>query len=82
MRNDTLANWESSSVIPKKGELCLALKPDGSFIMKAGDGVHTWNQLPFVKTEAQDFEGNVTKTNLIDSMNEFDLVIDNGDSTK
>lgn len=47
-RNDTLANWNNSTVILGKGEIAVALA-DGSTvknpIIRVGDGTKTWSQL-------------------------------------
>lgn len=44
-RRDTLANWNSVNPILLEGEIGYVL--DDPNLHKMGDGVHTWNQLPF-----------------------------------
>lgn len=44
-RRDTLANWNSVNPILLEGEIGYVL--DDPNLHKIGDGVHTWNQLPF-----------------------------------
>lgn len=44
-RRDTLANWNSVNPILLEGEIGYVL--DDPNLYKMGDGVHTWNQLPF-----------------------------------
>lgn len=44
-RRDTLANWNSVNPILLEGEIGYVL--DNPNYHKMGDGVHTWNQLPF-----------------------------------
>lgn len=45
LKNDTLANWQKSSLQLKKGEVALALSGD-QYLIKIGDGTRTWSQLP------------------------------------
>lgn len=48
IRNDTLANWNASTVVLGKGEVAVALA-DGSSVpnpvIRVGDGTKTWSQL-------------------------------------
>lgn len=44
-RRDTLANWNSVNPILLEGEIGYVL--DNPNLHKMGDGVHTWDQLPF-----------------------------------
>jgi hypothetical protein len=43
LRRDTLANWEQINPIPLAGEACFALDAN---ILKIGDGVRPWTELP------------------------------------
>lgn len=46
LRNDTLANWNSSSKTLLKGEAALALLPDGkNYQLRIGTGDKTWSEL-------------------------------------
>ncbi len=48
-RNDTATNWRLKNPILKKGELGLEVNTS---LMKIGDGVTTWNNLPYAGAEA------------------------------
>ena len=63
LKYDTFANWESSSIILKKGEVAIAEVPSettGSKLMppaigiKVGDGAHLFRQLPWIQAAAGD----------------------------
>ena len=69
LKYDTLANWEASSIILKKGEIAIVKFDDDRHIMtgdhkplntppaismKVGDNVHTFSQLPYVQAIAGD----------------------------
>lgn len=69
LKYDTLANWEASSLILKKGEIAIVKFDDDRHIMtgdhkplntppaismKVGDDVHTFSQLPYVQAIAGD----------------------------
>lgn len=68
LKYDTLANWEASSLILKKGEVAIVVfedkhimtgdhKPDNTppaVSMKIGDGEKTFSQLPYVQAVAGD----------------------------
>ena len=43
LRNDELSNWESSTITLKTGEAALARRPDGSYELRIGNGLSTWN---------------------------------------
>ena len=45
LKNDTLANWQSSHLLLKKGEVALALSGD-QYLIKIGDGTKIWADLP------------------------------------
>lgn len=67
-KNDTFSNWESSTVILKKGEIALASvdvpknsdNPDSptlyvpTYLMKIGDNEHTFAELPWLHALAAD----------------------------
>lgn len=62
LKNDSLANWNSSNIVLKKGEIALAAvesATDGSYnvptyLMKVGDGVSTFADLKWVAAAAAD----------------------------
>lgn len=45
LRNDGSANWASSTVVLRKGEIGVCYLDNGNVVVKAGDDVHTWSQL-------------------------------------
>lgn len=48
LRNDTTANWlTNSSQVLLKGEVGIEFLTDGKAKMKIGDGIKTWEQLPY-----------------------------------
>jgi hypothetical protein len=49
LRRDTLVNWTNSNVVLGLGEPSV-VSDTGQ--MKVGDGVHTWNNLPYVGPSA------------------------------
>lgn len=50
LRNDSSTDWATSSVVLKSGELGVSYLDNGNVMVKAGDGVHTWTDLPQVET--------------------------------
>lgn len=48
LRQGTTAEWASSTVVLKKGEMGLEYLADGSIKVKAGDGEKLWGALPYV----------------------------------
>ena len=50
LRNDASSSWASSSIIMRKGELGVSYLDNGNVIVKAGDGEHTWLDLPQVES--------------------------------
>ena len=53
LRNDTIANWEESTLILEKGEPAIGFDEEGAAKLKIGDGESTWNQLPYVISQAE-----------------------------
>lgn len=51
LRQGTTAEWAISSVILKKGETGLEYLADGSVKIKAGDGEHLWQDLPYIESD-------------------------------
>ena len=47
--NKTTAEWASFSEVVSKGVLCIEWTTNGSVLLKIGDGVDTWGNLPYVK---------------------------------
>ena len=49
LRNDILENWEASTLVLEKGEPAVVINLDTmTSKIKIGDGVHTFNELPYV----------------------------------
>lgn len=46
-RRDTSANWESKNPVLAEGEFITVFTSSGAVRHKTGDGVKTYNQLPF-----------------------------------
>ena len=46
LRYDTIANWEASNVVLLAGEMAVASRTGTTPIIRVGDGVHTWSELP------------------------------------
>ena len=46
LRNDEIADWQSSDLVQERGEPGVAFDENGNAVMKIGDGEHTWEQLP------------------------------------
>ena len=63
-RIDTLENWLKSSIVLKKGEMAIATVPTGdtnnaslhlpATVIKVGDDVHTFAELPYLQAVAAD----------------------------
>lgn len=51
LRQGTTAEWASSIVVLKKGELGLEYLADGSVKIKAGDGEHLWSSLSYIGSD-------------------------------
>lgn len=49
--NYTTAEWEAETRVPFKGCPCVEFTPDGKTIMKVGDGVNLYTDLPTVSEE-------------------------------
>jgi len=50
-RRDTTANWELNNPILPDGELGIEFRIDGTIGLKTGNGVDTWNDLPYLSGE-------------------------------
>lgn len=46
--NKTTAEWASEATVPVKGCPCVEWTAEGKPKMKVGDGVNTWNNLPYL----------------------------------
>lgn len=55
LRNDTIENWEAKGTIPPAGEIVLGLNGDVN-IIKIGDGIHRFRDLPEITDVAYAFE--------------------------
>lgn len=56
LRNDTSANWATSSLILLKGEPAAEFTENNTVKLKIGDGVNTWANLPYVAAQATNEE--------------------------
>ena len=54
---DTSANWTSSNLILKNGELGIERTIDNKIKIKIGDGINTWTNLPYATSESNDASG-------------------------
>ena len=50
LRNDKSTDWANSEVILREGELGVSYLNNGNVMVKAGDGEHTWADLPQVES--------------------------------
>ena len=69
LRQGTTAEWNSSSVVLKSGEMGLEYLTDGSVKLKAGDDEHLWSALPYIGSDVKSanvFQVEVTGENLDD----------------
>lgn len=53
LRQGTTAEWANSEVILKQGEMGLEYLADGNVKIKAGDGEHPWNALPYIGSDVK-----------------------------
>ena len=63
LRNDTLANWETSPVVLKKGEIAIAMLDGALAEVRVGTGASTWANSKKLRVEAGQISG------LIDTIN-------------
>lgn len=54
LRQGTTAEWASSTVVLKQGEMGLEYLVDGSVKIKAGDGEKLWSALPYIGSDVKD----------------------------
>ena len=54
LRQGTTADWASSTVILKSGEMGLEYLADGTVKIKAGDGEHLWSALNYIGSDVKD----------------------------
>ena len=54
LRQGTTAEWNSSTVTLKQGEMGLEYLTDGSVKIKAGDGEHLWGDLTYIGSDVKD----------------------------
>lgn len=64
LKYDTYANWEASTFILKEGEVAICTVPTGTdsapsnslpaLLMKVGDGLHKFSELPWLQAQAAD----------------------------
>lgn len=64
LRQGTTAEWNSSTVTLKQGEMGLEYLTDGSVKIKAGDGEHLWGDLAYIGSDVKD--ANVFQIELTD----------------
>ena len=53
LRQGTTAEWATSTVVLKQGEMGLEQLADGSVKIKAGDDEHLWSELPYVGSDVK-----------------------------
>ena len=53
LRNDTIINWEESTLILAKGEPAVGFDEEGAAKLKIGDGESTWSELPYVAANGE-----------------------------
>lgn len=53
LRQGTTAEWESSDVVLKSGEMGLEYREDGSVKIKAGDDEHLWGDLSYIGSDVK-----------------------------
>ena len=53
LRRGKLKEWEDTNPVPAEGEPCFA---DDENILKIGDGIHTWKELPIINEKQTDFD--------------------------
>lgn len=53
LRQGTTAEWATSEVVLKQGEMGLEYLADGSVKIKAGDDEHLWAELPYVGSDVK-----------------------------
>ena len=53
LRQGTTAEWASSSVVLKSGEMGLEYRVDGAVKIKAGDDEHLWADLPYIGSDVK-----------------------------
>lgn len=53
LRQGTTAEWASSSVVLKSGEMGLEYRVDGTVKIKAGDDEHLWADLPYIGSDVK-----------------------------
>ena len=63
LRHDTLKNWNLNDNQLLKGEYAAAVLEDGTTRIKIGDGVHTFNELPFIGSCVSVISGDVPFSN-------------------
>ena len=54
LRQGTTAQWASSTVVLKQGEMGLEYLTDGTVKIKAGDGTSFWSALPYIGSDVKD----------------------------
>ena len=63
LRYDTLENWMQANPLLLQGEYTAVILPDSSIRIKIGDGVHTFNELPFIGSCVSVISGDVPFSN-------------------
>lgn len=48
LRKDVLANWEDKNPVLGSGEMAIVEDGNGDLAMKIGNGISSFNQLPFL----------------------------------
>lgn len=82
LKYDLLGNWITSSFIPLKGEVCIAEIPSNTsnsgltppaIGIKIGDGIKTFNQLPWIQAVAGDVYGWAKHNSVVNDDTRSDL---------
>ena len=55
-RRGTTTQWEAANPILLEGEIGLELTTDNLYVMKVGDGIRNWENLPRLTLEAAPYE--------------------------
>ena len=48
LRKDVLANWEEKNPVLGSGEMAIVEDGNGDLVMKIGNGISAFNQLPYL----------------------------------
>lgn len=63
LRHDTAKNWEVKNPVLEDGEYITVITDSGAIRHKSGDGIKTYNQLPFVHDTSDVFQATLSASN-------------------